>query len=664
MSYISGGTTRGVLRLNAPATTPALSVAGEGRIYFDGTQFQASQNGAAYTPVVGGGGGGGGWTDDGTVVRLTTVGDGVGIGITSIAVGSKLEVLGDATRKNVSVLGGPALVGGDVTVLTGLGVGDGSTSGAVVLGSGTADFGTTTPGATGAVTIRSGAFTGTTNDQGDSTGSINILVGNGVSLTGQNASGGSVTISAGSTQDDNASSGSMSISAGSAAGTNSSGGSVSISAGGGYTSGNASLSAPGGGPGGGGNVSVSAGRGVSVTAGDGGSGGTILIESKGTPDTITLQRNPGTPTTSVILDDTYFTVNAVLLPSSGIGDNTSNVNIETQSGSLGGNGTSLYITPNLGIILEIGNTIKVDPDGTNNWIYGDDATVAATPGEPLTLRGGAGNTTGAGGELRLRGGAGGATGAGANAVIAGGAGGATSGAAGGVSLAGGTPVDGGGGDILLLASNGVGTNRAGGGVSLEAGDSTGSGTAGGVTVLGGTGGNSNGAGGSVSVQGGSGGATNGVGGVLNLNGGDGAGSGAGGATTIRGGQAGATGVGGLLSLIGGAGGSTSGNAGSVEVRGGVPVDGDGGYVALIGANGVGTNRDGGSVSLEPGAATGSGTAGTVRLCTATTQLLAFYSSGTGTAQQTVTGSRGGNAALASLLTALATLGLIVDNTTA
>jgi hypothetical protein len=36
----------------------------------------------------------------------------------------------------------------------------------------------------------------------------------------------------------------------------------------------------------------------------------------------------------------------------------------------------------------------------------------------------------------------------------------------------------------------------------------------------------------------------------------------------------------------------------------------------------------------------------------------------GTSQQTITGSRGGNAALASLLTALATTGLIVDGTTA
>ena len=59
-----------------------------------------------------------------------------------------------------------------------------------------------------------------------------------------------------------------------------------------------------------------------------------------------------------------------------------------------------------------------------------------------------------------------------------------------------------------------------------------------------------------------------------------------------------------------------------------------------------------------------GTAGTVQVCTTTAQLLRFYGSTTGTAQQTVTGSRGGNAALASLLTALATLGLIVDSTTA
>lgn len=42
--------------------------------------------------------------------------------------------------------------------------------------------------------------------------------------------------------------------------------------------------------------------------------------------------------------------------------------------------------------------------------------------------------------------------------------------------------------------------------------------------------------------------------------------------------------------------------------------------------------------------------------------ISFYG-GTGSTQPTITGSRGGNAALASLLTALATLGLIVDSST-
>jgi len=38
--------------------------------------------------------------------------------------------------------------------------------------------------------------------------------------------------------------------------------------------------------------------------------------------------------------------------------------------------------------------------------------------------------------------------------------------------------------------------------------------------------------------------------------------------------------------------------------------------------------------------------------------------GTGSTRPTITGSRAGNAALASFLTALATMGLIIDSTTA
>ena len=44
----------------------------------------------AWTDIIGGGGGGGGWTDAGTVVRLTTITDSVGIGTTSPS--AKLDV--------------------------------------------------------------------------------------------------------------------------------------------------------------------------------------------------------------------------------------------------------------------------------------------------------------------------------------------------------------------------------------------------------------------------------------------------------------------------------------------------------------------------------------------------------------------------------------------
>ncbi len=58
-----------------------------------------------------------------------------------------------------------------------------------------------------------------------------------------------------------------------------------------------------------------------------------------------------------------------------------------------------------------------------------------------------------------------------------------------------------------------------------------------------------------------------------------------------------------------------------------------------------------------------GSANKVQLAGAATSTLAFFGAA-GATQPTVTGSRGGNAALASLLTALANLGLIVNSTTA
>jgi len=51
----------------------------------------------------------------------------------------------------------------------------------------------------------------------------------------------------------------------------------------------------------------------------------------------------------------------------------------------------------------------------------------------------------------------------------------------------------------------------------------------------------------------------------------------------------------------------------------------------------------------------------VQICSQNTQKLAFYGT-TPIAQPTVTGSKGGNAALTSLMTALANLGLVINST--
>lgn len=77
------------------------------------------------------------------------------------------------------------------------------------------------------------------------------------------------------------------------------------------------------------------------------------------------------------------------------------------------------------------------------------------------------------------------------------------------------------------------------------------------------------------------------------------------------------------------------------------------YLSML--NKVHTYADGSSMAF--------GTTNGMKIGTATTQRIGFYNT-TPVAQQTVTGSRGGNAALANLLTTLATLGLIVDSTSA
>lgn len=158
------------------------------------------------------------------------------------------------------------------------------------------------------------------------------------------------------------------------------------------------------------------------------------------------------------------------------------------------------------------------------------------------------------------------------------------------------------------------------------------------------------------------GANPGQGGVLSLLGGAAGSTGtrsAGGAVSIQGGAAGGNSgggaLGGAVTVFGGDGSSSNGGGGSVIVSGG--------------AGGAGGASVGGDVNIRGGVTGGSG-GGVVRIQNAAGSAdriivndtgMGFFAA-TPIAKPTVSGSRGANAALASLCTELANLGLIVDNT--
>jgi hypothetical protein len=86
-----------------------VSVASHGRIRYNVTlnRFEYSENGGAYAAAFGGGGGG--WSDDGTVVRLTTATDNVAIGVATMLASEKLRVVGDTSLQgNVTFESGAA----------------------------------------------------------------------------------------------------------------------------------------------------------------------------------------------------------------------------------------------------------------------------------------------------------------------------------------------------------------------------------------------------------------------------------------------------------------------------------------------------------------------------------------------------------------------------
>lgn len=198
------------------------------------------------------------------------------------------------------------------------------------------------------------------------------------------------------------------------------------------------------------------------------------------------------------------------------------------------------------------------------------------------------------------------------------------------------------GVLTVSTGNATGTNSIAGDIEINGGDASGTGsTAGSINLRPGDGETA----GWFQVFGGSASPGSGQdGGGFFMEAGAGDGVGQGGSITLLAGQPGAGGIGGDVSL---------------SASGGI---GQGGSIFLTAGS---TNAGGTCGNVEIAVDDSGGTTpGTVALCTTTTQRLRFYGNTAGTAQQTVTGSRGGNAALADFLTKLATLGLIVDGTSA
>ncbi len=214
------------------------------------------------------------------------------------------------------------------------------------------------------------------------------------------------------------------------------------------------------------------------------------------------------------------------------------------------------------------------------------------------------------------------------------------------------------GSILMQGRNGqtmtLDNATAGGGVVLSSGSTLDVDASGNITVdtsagtislgflgasdfTGAT--NASGAGGALTLQSGSTTNSGSKGGDLSVTAGNGNGVGVGGNITLQAGQGGATGLGGDVLIQGGQGGAGAAQGGSVTIN-------------------SATGLTDGDVILD------AGSTGGVYLQGSSAGDLGFFVSTGGVAKQTASGSRAGNAALASLLTALSNYGLITDSTTA
>lgn len=151
-----------------------VSAAGRGRICFDGMRFKVSENGGPYLDLLSVGVISSGWVDDGTVVRLATATDNVGIGTNSPV--AKLHVLASFPLQT-------AIVGSSGT---GIGVQGASTASTGVAGASTDGV-----GVAGTSTNGVGVFGKSTKDDGVLGNSTDGDGVDGVSTNGNGVSGSS-----------------------------------------------------------------------------------------------------------------------------------------------------------------------------------------------------------------------------------------------------------------------------------------------------------------------------------------------------------------------------------------------------------------------------------------------------------------------------------------
>ncbi len=169
-----------------------------------------------------------------------------------------------------------------------------------------------------------------------------------------------------------------------------------------------------------------------------------------------------------------------------------------------------------------------------------------------------------------------------------------------------------GGDIDILAGDGIGTGsgQRGGDIDIRAGAVSGSGTAPGNATL----------------EAGSSTAST-EGGQALLLGGQGVG---GGLATVQGGPGTAGGAGGIVEILGGIGQGTGGGGGIQLTAGasGAGVTGNGGALTLTGGASLATDGAGGDLTLTSGAGNGTGADGDVIIFTDVVEAMRFAGDGT------------------------------------